>query len=113
LVVRGIRGDRGEEKMHNEELNDLQSSPYIVRVIKSRRMRWAGHVVCMGDREVYTGLRWRNLKERDHWEDLSVDGRIISKLIKTSAGGVNWTDSDKDREMGWVFVNTVMNFRIT
>ena len=40
--------------MHNEELNDLYSSPYIVRVIKSRRMRWAGHVPRMGERrDVY------------------------------------------------------------
>jgi len=36
------------EKMHNEELNDLYSSPNIVRVIKSRRIRWAGHVARMG-----------------------------------------------------------------
>jgi len=36
-------------KLHNEELNDLYSSPNIVRVIKSRRMRWAGHVACMGE----------------------------------------------------------------
>jgi len=40
--------------LHNEELNDLYSSPYIVRVIKSRRMRWAGHVPRMGERrDVY------------------------------------------------------------
>jgi hypothetical protein len=38
-------------KQHNEELNDLHSSPNIVRVIKSRRMRWAGHVACMGGEE--------------------------------------------------------------
>ena len=36
------------EKLHNEELNDLYSSPNIVRVIKSRRMRWAGHVARIG-----------------------------------------------------------------
>jgi len=41
-------------KLHNEELNDMYSSPNIVRVIKSRRMRWAGHVACMGEwRGVY------------------------------------------------------------
>jgi len=44
-------------RLHIEELNDLYSSPNIVRVIKSRRMRWAGHVACMGeDREVYRVL---------------------------------------------------------
>jgi len=37
-------------ELHNEELNDLYCSPNIVRVIKSRRMRWAGHVACMGER---------------------------------------------------------------
>jgi len=37
-------------KLHNEKLNDLYSSPDILRAIKSRRMRWAGHVVCMGER---------------------------------------------------------------
>jgi hypothetical protein len=41
-------------KLHNEELNNLNSSPNIVRVIKSRRMRWAGHVACMGKGEAYT-----------------------------------------------------------
>jgi len=39
-------------KLHNEELNDLYSSPFIVRVIKSRRMRWAGHVARMGERRI-------------------------------------------------------------
>ena len=54
-VLRKIFGPRRDEVMgewrslHNEELNDLYSSPNIVRVIKSRRMRWAGHVACMGE----------------------------------------------------------------
>jgi len=44
-------------RLHNEELNDLYSSPNIVGVIKSRRMRWAGHVACMGEeRGVYMVL---------------------------------------------------------
>jgi len=53
-VLRGIFGAKGDEvtgegrKLHNEELNDLYCSPNIVRVIKSRRMRWAGHVARMG-----------------------------------------------------------------
>ena len=46
--------------MHNEELNDLYSSPNIKRVIKSRRMRWAGHVACMGEeRGAYRVLVWK------------------------------------------------------
>jgi len=53
----------------------------------------------MGEGEVHTGFWWGNLKERDHWEDLSVDGRIITKFIKTSDGGVNWIYPDQGREM--------------
>ena len=55
MVLRRIFGPRREEvtgewrRVHNEELNDLYSSPNIVRVIKSRRMRWAGHVARMGE----------------------------------------------------------------
>ena len=55
MVLRRIFGPRREEvtgewrRMHNEELNDLYSSPNIVRVIKSRRMKWAGHVARMGE----------------------------------------------------------------
>jgi hypothetical protein len=55
MVLRRIFGPRRDEvtaewrRLHNEELNDLYCSPNIVRVIKSRRMRWAGHVACMGE----------------------------------------------------------------
>jgi hypothetical protein len=60
-VLRRIFGPEREEdeswrKLHNDELHDLYSSPNIVRVIKSRRMRWAGHVACMGREEVFTGF---------------------------------------------------------
>jgi len=53
-VLRRLFGPKRDEvtgewrKLHNEKLNDFYSSPKIVRVIKSRRMRWAGHVACMG-----------------------------------------------------------------
>ena len=47
-------------KLHNEELNDLYSSPNILRVIKSRKMRWAGHVACVGEERVaYRDLVWK------------------------------------------------------
>jgi len=55
-------------KLHNEELNDLYCSPDILRVIKSRRMRWSGHVARMGDRRGPYRVLVGNLKERATWE---------------------------------------------
>jgi hypothetical protein len=80
-VLRKIFGPKREEdgsrrKLHNDELHDLYSSPNIVTVIKSRRMRWAGHVARMGRGEVFTGFWLGCPKATDHWEDLGVGGRI-------------------------------------
>jgi len=55
----------------------LYSSPNIVRVIKSRRMRWAGHVARMGEERGCIWSWWGNRREVDHWGDLDVDGWII------------------------------------
>ena len=68
-------------KLHNEELSDLYSSPNVVRVIKLRRMRWAGHVARMGERKGVYRFWWGNLRERDHLEDPGVDGKIILRWI--------------------------------
>jgi hypothetical protein len=68
-------------KLHNEELNDLYSSPTILLVMKSRRIMWTGHVARMGRREACTGFWWVNLRERVHWGEPGVDGRIILRWI--------------------------------
>jgi hypothetical protein len=78
-VLRRIFGPKTKEdgswrKLHNDELHSLYSSPNIVRVIKSRRMGWVGHVARMG--EVFTGFWLGGLRVRDHWEDLGVGGWI-------------------------------------
>ena len=81
--LRRIFGPRRDEvtgewrRLHNAEQNDLYSSPNIVRVIKSRRTRWAGHVARMGEERGCIGSWWGNRRERDHWGDLGVDGWII------------------------------------
>ena len=62
-------------QLQNEKLNDLYCSPNIVRVIKWRRMRWAGHVASMDeDRGGCIGSWWGNRREGDKWGDLGVDG---------------------------------------
>jgi hypothetical protein len=68
-------------ELHNKELYDLLSSPNIIRVIKSRIMRWVGHVAGMGREKVQTGFWLGNLRETDHLEDILVHERIILKWI--------------------------------
>jgi hypothetical protein len=83
-VLRRIFGPKREEdgswrKLHNDELHSLYSSPNIVRVIKPRRMRWAGYVACMEEgRSVYRVLVGR-LEGKRPLEDLGVGGRITLK----------------------------------
>jgi hypothetical protein len=72
-------------RLHNEELNDLYCSPNIIRVIKSRRMRWAGHVARMG-RGAYRILVGR---PEGNLEDVGIDGReriILERILKKSIG---------------------------
>ena len=71
-VLRGVFGPKRNEvtekwrKLHNEELSDLYSLPNIVQVVKSRRMRWAGHVARMGEERGVHRVMVGNLRERDH-----------------------------------------------
>ena len=75
-------------KLHNEELNDLYSLPNIVRVVKSRRMRWAGHVTRMGeDRGVHRVLVG-NPEGKRPLGDQDIDGRIILRWIFRKLEGV-------------------------
>jgi hypothetical protein len=100
-VVRRLFGPKRAEvtgewrKLHNYKLNDLNSSPNIVWVIKSRRMIWAGHVAWTGREEECTGFWWGNLRKNDHWRYPGVDGRIILRWIvrKWDVGiwaGLSW-----------------------
>jgi hypothetical protein len=82
-------------KLNIEELRDLYSSPTVVRLIKSRRIRWAGCVARIWRGEGCTGFWWGNLSERDHRSDPGVDGRIILRWIfrKWDVGlwtGLSW-----------------------
>jgi hypothetical protein len=71
-VLRGIFGPKRDEvtgewrKLHYEELRDLYSSPSIIRMIKSRRMRWAGHIVQWGEKGTRIGYWGKSQRERDH-----------------------------------------------
>jgi hypothetical protein len=86
-VLRRTFGSKRDEvtgewrKLHNEKLNDLYCSLTVVRVIKSRRMRWVGHVARMGRGAACTGFWWGNMKKRAQWGDPGVDGRIIIRRI--------------------------------
>jgi hypothetical protein len=115
-VLRRIFGPKREEgrswrKLYNDELHNLYSSPNIVRVIKSRRMRWAGHVAHMGEgRCIYRVLVWRPEgkrplgRPRRRWED-----DIKLDLREIGIDGVNWIRLAQDRVQWRVCVNTVMN----
>jgi hypothetical protein len=86
-VLRRIFGPKRDEvtgglrKVQNEELHDLYSSSSKIRAIKSRRMRWAGHVTRLGRRGMHIGYWWGSQKERYHQGDLDVGGRVILRWI--------------------------------
>ena len=100
--------------MHNEELNDLYSSPNIVRVIKSRRMKWAGHVARMGEeREVYRVLvgklegRRPLGRPRRRWVD-----NIWTDFQEVGCGYMDWIGLAQDRDRWRTLVSVVMNLQI-
>ena len=98
-VLRRIFGPKRDEviwewrKVHNVELNDLYSSPNIVRVIKSGKMTWAGHVARIGERKGVCSVLAGNLREGDHLGDPGVDGRIILRWIFMKWDVGIWTGS--------------------
>jgi hypothetical protein len=119
-VLRRIFGPKRDEvtadwrKLHNEELHRLYSSPSIIRMIKSRRMRWAGHVARMKEkRNAYRILVGepegkRPLgRPRRRWVD-----NINMDLREIGWDGVDWFDLAQDRDQWRALVNMVMNLRV-
>jgi hypothetical protein len=101
-------------KLHNEELHDLYSSPSLIRIIKSRRMRWTGHVARMREkRNAYRLLvgklkgRRRLGRPRRRWMD-----NIRMNLGEVGWGDVDWIGLAKDRNRWRALVNSVLNLRV-
>jgi hypothetical protein len=116
-VLRRIFGPKRDEetggwrKLHNEELHNLYTSPSIIRIIKSRRMRWVGHVARMGHkRNAYRILVGKPkgkrplVRPRRRWV-----GNIKTDLREN---GMVWIDVAQDRDQWRAFVNTVLKLRV-
>jgi hypothetical protein len=119
-VLRRIFGPKRDEvteewrKLHNEELHDQYCSQNIVRLIKSRRISWAGHLVRMGDRKgvcrdlVGNRERKRPLgRPRRRWED-----NIKMDLQEVGCGVMDLIELAQDRYRWRALVTVVMNFRV-
>ena len=120
MVLRRIFGPGRYEvtgewrRMHKEELNDLYSSPNIVLVIKSRRLRWAAHVALMGEEKgVYRvllgkpGGRRTLGRPRRRWVD-----NIRMDLQEVSCVYMDWIGLAHDRDRWRTLVSAVMNLRV-
>ena len=118
-VLRRVFGPKRYEvtgewrKLHNEELRDLYSLPNIVPVVKSRRLRWAGHVARMGEgRGVHRVLVGKPEGKRPlgrptrRWED------NIKMDLQEVGGGGDWMELPQYRDRWQALVNMVMNFRV-
>jgi hypothetical protein len=119
-MLRRVFGPKTDEvtaewrKLHNDELCGLYALPNIVRMVKSRRLKWVGHVARMGEgRVVYMVLVGkpegkRTLgKQRRRWED-----NIKMDLQEVGAGCGDWIDLSQDRDSWRALVSTVMKFRV-
>jgi len=120
MVLRRIFGPRRDEvtgewrRLHNEELNDLYCSPNIVRVIKWRRMRRAGHVARMGEeRGVFRFLVGKPEGKRPLWRPRRrwVDN-IRMDLQEVECGYMDWIGLAQDKNSWRTLVSTVMNIRV-
>jgi hypothetical protein len=108
----GVMG--GWRKLHNKELHDLCSSPSIIRIIKSRRIRWVGHVAQMGEkRNVYRLLVGKPEGKRPigrprcRWiENIKMD------LLKIGLNVVDWIGLAQERYRWSALVNEVMNLQV-
>ena len=119
-MLRGIFGPKRDEitrewrKLHNEELNDLYCSPNVVRVIKSRRMRWAGHVACMGERRgicrVLVGKPERRKPLERHRRRL--EDNIKMGLQEVGCRCMDWVKLGQDRDSWWALVNAAVNLHV-
>ena len=120
MVLKRIFGPRRNEvtgewwRLHNEELNDLYSSPSIVRVIKSRKIKWAGHVARMGEeRGVYRVLVGKPEGKRPlgrptrRWVN-----NIRMDLHEVKCGYMDWVGLAQDRDRWRTLLSAVMNLRV-
>jgi hypothetical protein len=114
VFVPEIEEDGSWRKLHNDELHVLYSSPNIVRVIKSRRMRWAVHMAGMGDgRSVYRVFVERpEDKRRLERPRRRLEDNIIVDLREIGIDVANWTQLNQYRVQWRAFVDTVMNLRV-
>jgi hypothetical protein len=100
-------------KLHNEELRDLYSSPSIIRIIKPRRMRWAGHVARMGEKR---NAYWLLVGKPEGKRPLGRPRRRWLNNIRMDLGEVGWGDVDRiglthDRKSWRALVNSVLKLR--